>query len=493
MRMSLSSIPLTLAMILPIGLLVPATAESQALRIYPVPDGIATRESFDVRARSAGGEWRTIDCYEVEVDMHNPRLASMAYFDFDGAVEVEVTWNGSGPLLAARIRPLAHGIEPRINGNRFTFSLSEPRNLSIEVNGDRFDNLHLFAGPIETDIPDPADPNVIFFGPGVHEPGDALEIPSNTTVYLAGGAVVKSKLLCHKVENVRIHGRGVLYHPGRGVEITLSRNVEVNGITVINPRHYTILGGQSRDLIIRNIKSFSSRGWSDGIDLMSCSDVLIDGVFLRNSDDVIAIYGHRWDYYGDVRNITVQNSSLWADVAHAINIGGHGNAERPEIIENLVFRNLDILNHDEPQVGYQGSFSIACADNNLVRNVLVDDMRVEEIERGQLLNIRVLYNPRFSLAPGGGIENITIKNLSYSGEGENISIIGGYNEQRAVKNIVFVNLNLNGLLIWDEMPQNPGWWSTADMAGFHIGPHVHGLEFRREENVPQRSISSQND
>lgn len=30
-----------------------------------------------------------------------------------------------------------------------TFSLSRPRNLSVEVNGDIFHNLHLFANPID--------------------------------------------------------------------------------------------------------------------------------------------------------------------------------------------------------------------------------------------------------------------------------------------------------------------------------------------------------
>ncbi len=41
---------------------------------------------------------------------------------------------------------------------------------------------------------------------------------------------------------------------------------------------------------------------------------------MRNSDDCIAIYAHRWNYYGGSRNVTLQNSILWADIAHPINI-----------------------------------------------------------------------------------------------------------------------------------------------------------------------------
>lgn len=41
----------------------------------------------------------------------------------------------------------------------------------------------------------------------------------------------------------------------------------------------------------------------------------------------MAIYAHRWDYYGDTRDIAVKNSTLWADVARPINVGTHGNTD----------------------------------------------------------------------------------------------------------------------------------------------------------------------
>mgnify|MGYP000355733027 CR=1 FL=1 len=113
-----------------------------------------------------------------------------------------------------------------------------------------------------------------------------------------------------KAENVRIVGRGILDHPIRGIEVTHSKNIWIDGITVINPDHYTVFGGESKGLTINNLKSFSCKGWSDGIDLMCCSDVLIDNVFMRNSDDCIAIYAHRWNYYGGSRNVTYRIQSF---------------------------------------------------------------------------------------------------------------------------------------------------------------------------------------
>lgn len=128
---------------------------------------------------------------------------------------------------------------------------------------------------------------------------------------------------------------------------------------MIDPPHYSIFIGQSEQIVIDNFKSFSTRGWSDGIDIMSSSEVRIQDVFMRNSDDCIAIYGSRWDFYGDTRNISVRDSILWADVAHPLMIGTHGDHERNgDTIESIVFANIDILNHHEPQENYWGHWRL---------------------------------------------------------------------------------------------------------------------------------------
>lgn len=147
----------------------------------------------------------------------------------------------------------------------------------------------------------------------------------------------------------------------RGVEISYSRNISIEGITVIDPPHYTVLLGQSERIDIRNIKTFSTRGWSDGIDMMACTDVKIDSVFLRTSDDCIAIYASRGDYQGDTRRVAVTRSILWADVAHPANIGTHGNHEgNGDVIEDILFHVIDILEHHEPPAGLLGMSGDQC-------------------------------------------------------------------------------------------------------------------------------------
>ena len=422
--------------------------------IYPVPQGIyyaRHNDDYTVKVRQVGEkDWVDLYEYNVKVDMDTKSDATMVQFDFSGKVEGLVQKN-NGELRSAVVRPLSKGIQPEIDGNFLLFTLDKPQKLSVEFNGDRLNNLHVFANPIIENVPDKNDPNVMYFESGIHEPtdvaGKCFRIPSNTTVYLAPGAVVKAKLLIDHSENVRIIGRGILDHPIRGIEVTHSKNVLIDGITVVNPDHYTVFGGEVNGLTIKNLKSFSCKGWSDGIDLMCCNDVLIDNVFMRNSDDCIAIYAHRWNFYGGSRNITLQNSILWADIAHPINIGGHGNPEDEvgEIIENITVRNVDILEHDEDDPLYQGCMTIDCGDKNLVRKVLFEDIRVESIQEGRLFHISVRFNPKYDKQPGRGVEDVIFRNITYEGVGENPSLIKGLDEKRCVRNVTFEQVMINGI------------------------------------------------
>ena len=429
-------------------------ANAQQLIIYPPPQAIVYsmhNDDYTVKVRKPGGEWQDLYEYNVKVDLDKPQDASMVYFDFSGTVEVFIRKN-NGNVQSVKIRPSSYEIKPILNGTSIIFTLTDPKKISIEFDGDKLHNLHLFANPIETFHPDPNDPNVVYFGPGVHTPkdlpGEAFNIGSGKTVYIAGGAVVRGKLLCDRVQNVRIIGRGIIDQPQRGVEIRHSGNVTVDGIIVLNPKHYTIFAGESDHIVIRNLKSFSANPWSDGLDFMSCKDVTVDDVFMRNSDDCIAVYGHRWEFYGDAKNYSVTNAVLWADVAHPINIGVHGNAEKTgELIENLLFKNIEILEHDEDDPSAEGCMAIQAADMNLVRNVRFEDIRVDDFQEGKLLQLKVAFFDKYNSAPGRGIENIYFKNISYNGINNSPSVINGLDNDHLVKDVTFENLRINGRLI----------------------------------------------
>lgn len=461
-----------------LALLLPASGRVQArVETAPVPKAVYYKyhsDDFTVQVRPVGEkEWTDLYEYRVKVDMDTNSDATMVMFDFDGSVDVRVRKNNGG-LRTVDIRPLARGIRPRVEGEMVTFRLDRPQNLSIEFDGDRLHNLHLFTNPIQTEVPEEGAAGVRYFGPGVHEPDDekskTFRIRSNTTVYLAPGAILKGALNCDSTENVRVCGRGMIWGAYNGLSAHHASRLTVEDITVVNPRYNTMTVAEGHDVLIRGLRSFSHQGWGDGLDFYCCRRIRVENVFLRNSDDCIAIYGHRWNFYGDTDDISVRDAVLWADIAHPINIGTHGDtATEGERIENIRFENIDVLEHDEDDRDYQGVMTINAGDHNLVRNVTFDGIRVEHIQEGQLFHLRVMNLPRYCTGPGRGVEHITFRNITYQGHGENLSVVEGYDSGRMVREILFENVRINGRRA-----------RTAEDLGLKIGSFVEGITVRRK-------------
>ena len=104
---------------------------------------------------------------------------------------VTVTVSCPEVIGSAKVLPSSWKITPIIQGKSLSLTLSEPKPLTIEVNGNWVRSLHLFANPPEAQAPKPGDPNVVFFGPGIHEVSH-LVVTNNQTVYVAGGAIVRA-------------------------------------------------------------------------------------------------------------------------------------------------------------------------------------------------------------------------------------------------------------------------------------------------------------
>ena len=158
-------------------------------------------------------------------------------------------------------------------------------------------------------------------------------------------------------------------------------------------------------------------------------------------------------------------------------IGLHSETERNEVIEDAVFRNIDILDMKEKQIDYQGALAISCGDNTTVRDIHFEDIRVEDFRQGKLIDIRIFFNKKYCTAPGLAVEDIYFKNIFYNGNNSELSMIIGYDESRKVKGIHFDNLVINGVKISDDMPGKPQWYKTGDMARIFIGEHVEDVTF----------------
>ena len=455
---------------------------------YPAPAGAPLKQDYEVYIQPRGGkEWTKIDTYMAKVNApigdNKHRVSEISYgvFDFTGDVFVRVICKNK-KYKTARIRPDYKGVIANIqNDSTLQFLLFQPENVSVEFDGDITNNLLLFTSkpPVSADEAKKAAKKegreFIYYGAGMYDE-DTIRIASNTTVYLAGGAYFKGTFAIDDAENVSIIGRGIA-RPERGYEgchVYRSKNVLVDGL-VLN----TCPVGGSDGVTLHDVRSISHPGWGDGLNVFASSNVLYDRVFCRNSDDCTTAYATRKGFSGSVNNVRMKNSTLWADVAHPIFIGIHGDSQNMDSIVGLTYENIDILCQSEPQVDYQGCLAINCGDNNLVKDVLFDNIRIENIHQGSILQVKVGYNSKYCTAPGRGVENITFRNIRYYGEQPYLSIINGYNEDRKVKNITFEGLKINGKAIYDTMPGKPTWYSTCDYVPIFVGNHVENIKFNK--------------
>ncbi|MGW1748346.1 glycosyl hydrolase family 28 protein [Streptomyces sp. NPDC002092] len=458
-----------------------APASTPELVTYPRPSGVATTTSFQVKVRTApDGEWQTLDIYQPRAKEINATTgsgkvynSSLVYFDFNGSVELEVTYLKGG-TTKARVRPDSLGITPELLGDTLRFTLDKPKDVVVQINDDVFDVLHVITNRVDPCPPSADDPNVLYYGPGLHTV-NLLSVPSGKTLYLAGGAVLLGGIDLTDVQNVTVKGRGVLIpnSAAGSVNIERAKNVRIEGVILLGSG----LGcADSENIRVKKSRVFTWGSWGDAFPIYCSKNITYDGCYVRSSDDSHSIYAHRDTHYGDTRNVTIKNATLWADVAHPINVGTHGNSVDPEVIDNIRIQNVDILDHREPQMNYQGCISLNAGDSNLISNVRVEDVRVEDFRWGQLLNFRVMFNTKYNTSVGRGIENVYIKNLTYTGTHASPSLFLGYDADHAIKNVTFENLVVNGVVIADTM-RKPSWYYTTDTVQWYANEHVINMKF----------------
>jgi len=453
-----------------------------------VSENALLNNDYDVFIRPRSSEqWTRIDTYMAKVNAplddgrHRQSKISYAFFDFTGDVFFRVVCKNK-KYRTARVRPDYKGvITQQVNDSTVQFMLFQPENISVEFDGDLTQNLLIFTSKPPVTMEEARETarkqgrQFVYYAPGLYT-SDTIAVPSNTTVYLAGGSYFIGTFAIEDVHDVSILGRGIA-RPLNGYEgchVHRSRHVLIDGL-IVN----TCPVGESQDVTLHDVRSISYPAWGDGLNIFASSDVLFDRVFCRNSDDCTTVYATRKGFSGNARHITMRNSTLWADVAHPVFIGIHGNAERGDTIENLRYENIDILCQSEPQIDYQGCLAINCGDNNLVKNVIFDNIRIEDIRQGCLFQVKVGFNQKYCTAPGRSVENVIFRNIRYYGRQPNLSIINGYDDQRKVRGITFEGLKVNGRLISDDMGGKLRWHATADYVPAFIGNHVEEVCFSK--------------
>lgn len=373
--------------------------------------------------------------------------AAFVSFDMKGTATVSVTVQGGAE--SAKILPSSSGVTPVVSGNRISFTISRPSQLTLEVNGDWMNSLHLFANPVEKDVPRASDPNVIYFGPGVHII-PPLEVGSGKTVYVAEGAFLYGKLGAAQTEgpviwlngsSITLRGRGVIdgslfsrdNRAGNLVKITGS-NIRVEGVILRNSSNWSLPIVQSRQVEIDNVKILGSRDNSDGIDILDSQGVTVSDGFIRTFDDLVVV---KTLFPGaGSSDITVKHMVLWNEVAHALSIGAEVRAN----VENVHFSDCDII-HDK---GREWLLRIFDTDSGTVSHVTFENIRSEESRR--LLSLWIGKTKWSTDKDAGHIEDVTFRNIQSAPaeDAANAVDFSGADEQHEVRDVRLENVTVGG-------------------------------------------------
>ena len=441
--------------------------------VYPAPSGeilsLAYRVSVDgrevpvyaakVAPEDAERRWKAMDDKKNSADYFD--TGAFAYFDLQNSATIKVTVPSK--ITTAKILPSSLGIIPVIRGNSISFPAKSPSNLTIEINGEWIRSLHIFINPPEVNIPSPDDPNVIYFGPGIHEITH-LVVGDNKTLYIAGGAVVRaiirpdeefrisgysglrtySSSIQLQGKNIIVRGRGIIDASGctthsRNMLMVRGSNITIEGIILRDAPTWTVPVRESDNVTIDNIKLIGYRANADGIDICNSQNVTVKNCFIRTLDDLIVIKTPRGGK-SDVKHIVAKNCVLWNQVAHALSIG----AEITKDINDVLFTDCDII-HDQ---GREWSLRVYHTDAALVSDVRFENIRIEESIK--FISLWINKAVWTSDQDRGHINGISFRNIHASGTPLSVEL-KGFDEGHTVENVVFQDVTLNGKALTTDM------------------------------------------
>ena len=379
---------------------------------------------------------RGVKTLEEGVDFRadTTQVGDVVRLTLDGPTDILLDARG-GTIGTVDIRPVSRNISCRVEGNRLRLLGVTPCKIAVTFNDDTSSPVYLFA-----DAPAPKtwgklSGEVVRFGPGVHEIGNYVVTGEDKTFFLEEGAVLRGCFYGKGAKNVRILGYGMIdgRETRRGTRFERCEGIVMEGPVVLSRNGWSNSFFECRNVTLRNIKVISSQVYSDGIDLLATSNVLIDDIFIRNEDDCIAVKTKKFGFSGNAENISVKNSTFWSGrQGNALEIGWELDGEW---VRGIRFENIDIIRKGTSAHPFKrAAISIHHIGNSAISDVLYRDIRIESVEEN-LVWIELIPAGRWG-SGGGSIDNVRFERISYSRGGEVPVVIRG-GKSGAVRNVVF--------------------------------------------------------
>jgi hypothetical protein len=401
---------------------------------------------------------------DIEVRINGEKAdvlkTNVAYFvtaAYEEKIEVEITTKKD--ISSIQISPFKYGIKPEVQGKKAFFSLTESLYLYIEL-GDVVMPLFFYGHK----LPEENVEATYFFRAGqTYEVGE-LVLRDNESLYIEGGAVVKGCIRAKNASNIKIGGHGVfdgsyyIDEPlGRRTILTeFCTDVEIKDITIINPLSWMVMLAGCQRVKVSGIKEIGEVTSSDGVDVVSSSDVTVEHCIIYNNDDGVVIKAFEreegagedaWGWNRPVRNVLVQGCIfVAAQNGHCMEIGHELETEE---VSNIRFYDNDVVCIN----GNSAAFAIHAGDRATVRDVVFEKIRIQHYY-AKLIEFRISPSMWNKDKKRGQIRNVLLKDIevimSQYNAGYSLSIIGGYDSEHTVENITFENFLLGDKKVMSE-------------------------------------------
>jgi hypothetical protein len=301
----------------------------------------------------------------------------------------------------------------------------------------------VFANPLEGVVPDPADPDVLYFGPGVHELGSKVPLRDDQTIYLAGGAWVKGTFIANgPVHNLTIRGRGVLdgsfvdtgnqdqnkNQPGMiDIADQSSSNLLVEGITLANAPRFNVRA-LGRFTTVENVKIIDWWWSADG--MVGGNSSLLENNFIKVNDDSIKLF------WGDTiaRKNTIWQLENGAPFMISWNI--HVDSDTFHVYDN------DVIHAEHYRIAKSAIFRALHATEGNLSRYLFEDIRVEDAHF-RLFDLTLDDNKWHDPELGwGSLDTLIFRDIQADGPFSQAGLIHGADADHLVSNVALQDVSV---------------------------------------------------
>ena len=431
-------------------------------------------------------------------------------FEFDDNVSVKVTIPER--ITKVKIKPESCGVSYTYTDGVLEFEADKSCSFYIEPDGDIFGGLHIFCNKskkIKTD-----KKNIIEFSKGLYTADNCEHIRINeygtpiidrvkddTLIYIHDGAVVNAAIELVGRKNIKIAGTGIVslidrchgaennfmdermwgafrYNAKPNIYIRSGcSDIEIEDI-VLNCEFRGIVIRNSEDIVIKNVKMFTSTENADGINCYNTSNLVVDGCYIQSADDCFCMYNAcdsiptLFDEgYNDVkavcRNVEVKNCIMSSN-ARPVVLGGHATGcKNPRcIIEDIYMHDCEIIytpyrifgNTEEYSMYWSGFLRLLSQIEQIVRNIRFENITVDVTKghNGKPVHIEVRGSKDASYTENQGyrIGNILFKDITITENSDKLlpALIQcreclNKDDNCGISGIIFDNVTIGGKLI----------------------------------------------